>query len=340
MKNSSRRLLYRSFDGGLSPEQCLECLRGFSQVLQKNPSLGHEVRSVCVWDIPETDVGGLEDIFKILLDQTPNLRCLVVPSYRQFTKSLNNLLKDNNFLGQLRIFDSRMAGSTDLSSLQWWCPIFRLRQLSYISLANCEDWNHNNIPPEVQISGGLSVRRIEIEASILRYSTLARLIRNCKRLETFRYDGSPSFYHGDSDPATIIRALSLHQDSLKQLHLDCPSKGEDQNFDQVPKLESLENFLSLEKLYVTQSSLPRCPLLPPSLKVLDIDSRFEPLEPELFHNLGIASHSSLKALSELYIDLFEFEDYPEGIFDSFNSRQLRSISSPERGMKDEIDKAP
>lgn len=46
-----------------------------------------------------------------------------------------------------------------------------------------------------------------------------------------------------------------------------------------------------------------------SLEVLGIDSPADPLDPVLFCNLAIASHSSLSSLSKLIVD-----DRPAGIF--------------------------
>jgi hypothetical protein len=88
-------------------------------------------------------------------------------------------------------------------------------------------------------------------------------------------------------------------------------RDEDEIFDQVSKLGSLEEFLRLETLYVNQDSLPWEPLLPPSLKVLGIANPDDPLEPDLFHNFAIASHISLRSLLKLYVDC---DGWPDGIF--------------------------
>jgi hypothetical protein len=181
------------------------------------------------------------------------------------------------------------------------------------------------IPPELHGKGDLPLRRINIQNSNLGYTILACLIQSCRRLEDFTYCSPAGWDDEDSEPATLIQALLLHKDSLKALRFAfrgrCyDSDGEDENFDQVPKLESLEEFSCLEELYVPQDCLPWKPLLPPSLKVLSIASPDEPLEPDLFYNLGNASNSSLKLLSELYI--FPPDDYgwSDEIFNRFNSR--------------------
>lgn len=126
----------------------------------------------------------------------------------------------------------------------------------------------------------------------------------------------------DTNPATIIRALSWHKDSLKFLTFDFCPRDEDEHFYQVPKLGSLEEFLRLQTLHVNQDCLPWEPLLPPSLETLGITSPDYPLEPDLFRNLAIASHSSLKSLSKLYIDC---DDWPDGIFDGFGRRVYISV---------------
>lgn len=83
------------------------------------------------------------------------------------------------------------------------------------------------------------------------YTILARLIQSCKSLETFIYDSAEDFYPGDSDPATIIKALYLHKDSLKLLVCDFRWKKFDEDFDDVPKIEALEDFSCLERISVT-----------------------------------------------------------------------------------------
>lgn len=114
----------------------------------------------------------------------------------------------------------------------------------------------------------------------------------------------------------------MHKDSLKHLAFDFRSRDHDENFDQVPKLISLEEFSCLQWLYINQDCLPWKPLLPSSLKVLYIESPDEPLEPDLFYNLGLASHSSLKSLSKLHVRYPDpyFEDCPNITFDGFDSR--------------------
>ncbi|KAL2810573.1 hypothetical protein BDW59DRAFT_155624 [Aspergillus cavernicola] len=327
MRNLSRPLLFRDFDGGIVSERCLKRLRNFSQQLLTDPSLASQVRSVNIGCIQEADIGELQDIFESLLKHTPNFRHLTVPGAQRFTKFLNNLLKGQDYLRQLQTFESSpIYGSTIRISLQCWQSIFGLTRLLSLSLSNCEyNSTLSSISPELQGNGDLLLRRVCIENRSLGYTILARLIQSCKRLETFIYV-SPSRYHPeDSDPATIIRALLLHKNSLKHLTFDFCSRDEDEDFNQARKLESLEEFSCLERLYVNQDCLPWKPLLPPSLKLLGITSPDEPLEPNLFHNLGIASHLSLKLLSELYVTFPLFEGYPEGIFDGFDDRVYINI---------------
>lgn len=84
--------------------------------------------------------------------------------------------------------------------------------------------------------------------------------------------------------------------------------------------------LTLARLrWCRNNCLPWKPLLPPSLKVLSIACPNEPLEPDLFYNLGKASHSSLKMLLELNVFLPDDYGWSDEIFDGFNGRVKISI---------------
>ncbi|KAL3468759.1 hypothetical protein BJX99DRAFT_269145 [Aspergillus californicus] len=217
---------------------------------------------------------------QVLLKHTPNLRHLCVPA-GHFIEFLNNLLRWQNYLSELQSFET------------YYGP---------------------RIYKPLQCKGDLLLRHITIAESNLGYTILARLIQSCKRLETFSYHSPSGWDAEDSEPTTIIQALLLHKDSLTYLGFDFRSRDyhldtELEDFDQVPK-----------KLSVPQDCLPRKPLLPPSLKVLCIESSLEPLEPELFYNLGMASQLSLKLLKELYVFPSDDHGWPDGLFDGFDSR--------------------
>jgi hypothetical protein len=153
--------------------------------------------------------------------------------------------------------------------------------------------------PELQGKGDLLLRRIAIKNSNLSYVTLARLIQSCEKLEEFTYLSPSGWDDEDTSPTAIIRALLSHKESLRVLGFDSrPRRHEFENFDQAPKLGSLEGFLCLEDLLVNHDCLPRKPLLPPSLKVLHIWNRGQPLEPDLFYIIRMASHLSFKLLLE------------------------------------------
>ncbi|KAL2846623.1 hypothetical protein BJY01DRAFT_213237 [Aspergillus pseudoustus] len=325
MQNLSYPLLFQNFEGGFSSTQCLRRLRNFCPRLLKDPSLANQVRSV---DISEATVGELpEDMFKLLLKHTPNLRHLDVPGDPRIAEFLNDLLKDPVHLRQLRSFNYHPNyWSSACTGLLSWLSVLGLKQLSSLSLSNCKDAGYHfgspSIPPELQGNGGLSLRHLKIENSRLGYSTLARLIQSCKRLEEFNYDSPLGYCPRDSNPATIIQALLLHKDSLEHLAFEFRSRNSGEDFDQVPKLISLEEFSCLESLWINQDCLPWKPLLPSSLEVLSIESPDSFLEPALFHNLRLASHSSLKSLSKLYVTYSYSWGYPKGIFDGFDSRVL------------------
>jgi hypothetical protein len=319
----------------------LKRLTIFSRQLQADASLTRQVRSIDVGSVEQPYIRELQAVFEVLLKHTPNLRHLRVPA-GQFIEFLNSLLKEQNYLSELRSLETSYRSPLIYSPLQLWGSIFKLRRLSSILIHNCAHWRSLSavqyfvgftltppelqvIPPELRGKGDLPLRCINIQNSNLGYTILACLIRSCKRLEDFSYCSPSGWDYEDSEPATLIQALLLHKDSLKALRFEfrprCyDSDGEDENFDQVPKLESLEEFSCLEELYVPQDCLPWKPLLPPSLKVLSIASPDEPLEPGLFYNLGKASHSSLKMLSELHVFLPDHYGWSDEIFDGFNGR--------------------
>jgi hypothetical protein len=337
----SRPLLFRVFEGHrYDSKQSLKRLTIFSRQLQADASLTRQVRSIDVGSVEQPYIRELQAVFEVLLKHTPNLRHLRVPA-GQFIEFLNSLLKEQNYLSELRSLET-YGSPLIYSPLQWWGAILKLRRLSSIFIRNCAHWRSLSavqyfvglrltppelqvIPPELHGKGDLSLRCINIRNSNLGYTILACLIRSCKRLEDFTYCSPSGWDDEDSEPATLIQALLLHEDSLKALRFDfrqrCyDSDGEDENFDQVPKLESLEEFSCLEELYIPQDCLPWKPLLPPSLKVLSIACPNEPLEPDLFYNLGKASHSSLKMLSELNVFLPDDYGWSDEIFDGFNGR--------------------
>ncbi len=54
--------------------------------------------------------------------------------------------------------------------------------------------------------------------------------------------------------------------------------------------------------------------------MLCIESPEEPLEPDLFYNLGVASQLSLKLLTELCVVSSDDYGWPDGLFDGFDRR--------------------
>lgn len=183
--------------------------------------------------------------------------------------------------------------------------------------------NYASILSELQASRDLSLCHIHIRDSNLGYTILAHLIQRCRRLESFTYNSLMGYSSEDSDPATIIQALSLHEDSLESLSFNFRSRGIGEGFDQVLKIGSLRKFLRLKSLYINQDCLPQEPLLPLSLQDLGIKVlNNHPLEPILFRNLAIASHSTLNSLCQLLVDrgCSIWVDRPVGIFDGFHKR--------------------
>lgn len=107
MRSLSRPLLFRTFEVGTEPpERCLGRLRSFYQQLLTDPSLTDQIRSISVRNVPQADIGEVQDIFKFLLERTPNLQHLKVPGAQQFTKFLKGLLKDKKYLCRLQSFTS------------------------------------------------------------------------------------------------------------------------------------------------------------------------------------------------------------------------------------------
>ncbi|OJJ62675.1 hypothetical protein ASPSYDRAFT_658697 [Aspergillus sydowii CBS 593.65] len=206
----SRPLLFQSFDG-YHPARSLKRLRIFSQQLQKNTYLVPQVRSIDVGYIKEPYIGEL---------QTPNLRHLCVPA-GHFIEFLNNLLKRQNYLSELRSFET-YYGPRIYKPLQCWSSILGLRQLSSLKIRRCARWEWLSvweydtlltptppdlIPPELQGRGDLLLRHITIGESNVGYTILARLIQSSKRLETFSYQSASGWDAEDSEPTTIIQAL-------------------------------------------------------------------------------------------------------------------------------------
>lgn len=331
MHSLSRQLLFREFrDGYSSPERCLERLRSFHDQVLKAPSLALQIRLIRASNIREADMDDAQDILRSLLERIPNLQRLAVPGGQRVAGLLNDLIKDKDHFCRLQALESpgpsweRPSVSTRYTSLECRSSIFGLKGLRSLSLGSCVDGDsYAGILSELQASGDLSLRHIHIRDSNLGYTILARLIQSCKRLESFDYNSPTGHSSEDSDPATVIQALSLHEDSLESLSFKFRPRGIGENFDQVPKIGSLRQFLRLKSLSVDQDCLPREPLFPPSLQDLSIEALHgHPLEPILFRNLAIASHSTLSSLSVIFVNrgCSIWPDRPVGIFDGFHER--------------------
>lgn len=323
-----RLLLFRAFCGGYSsPERCLARLRSFYQQILEDPSLALEIRVIRASNIRPADMDEYQDILRSLLERSPNLQCLSVPGGQRVGGLLNSLLKDRNHFRQLHSFESpgptweKTPVSIRYTRLECWSSIFGLKGLRSLSLGGCVGGgNDTGILSDLQASGELSLCHIHIRDSNLGYTILARLIRSCRRLESFCYHSPTGYSSEDSNPATIIQALSFHEDSLRSLSFDFRSRDVGEEFNQVPKIGSLGRFSRLKALWVNQDCLPPEPLLPPSLQRLGIDLNDHPLEPILFHNLAIASHSTSRSFSELYVERGWGAKRPVGIFDEFHKR--------------------
>ncbi|KAL2801608.1 hypothetical protein BJX63DRAFT_442167 [Aspergillus granulosus] len=318
MRELSRPLLFRDQSTG-----CLRRLNIFSQQLRTYPLLASKVISVDISCIHEGDFRELQPLLQTILQHTPNLRHLKAPRSALSAKLFNNLLKKNNYLIRLQSFECSAFPQDSSTSLELWSPIFSLPQLLSLRLGGCGG-------SDLDLCGDryLLLRCVDIKYSCLGYTIIARLIQSCQRLESIRYASPSSYIAADSDPATITQALLSHKNSLTNLRFDFCSRAEDQGFGQTSKLQSLEEFSCLRRLCIPQDCLPWCPLLPSSLEFLSILCYENFPDPDLFHNIGTASHSSLGLLRELYVQTWI--DGSASIFKGFHPRIFTSIDEYEQ----------
>ncbi|RDH26892.1 hypothetical protein BDQ94DRAFT_185696 [Aspergillus welwitschiae] len=325
LRAAIRPMLSFGFTGCLKED--IEPLKNFSDHLLLDPSLASQVRSVKIESIHYRLTEELHNILGPLLERCPNIHHLMVSGDQETAEFFRRLLKNKHHLRQLQSFtnDYQVAWEPAEPYLQTWSAIFGLQQLSFISLAGCSDRMYHTgvpeIPPELQVTGEISLRSIQIHWSYLGYTILARVIQSCKSLEIFDYQWPSGFLPGDSDPATIVDALSLHKDSLKVLVCDFQAREDPYHgeYDQFPKNRSLEEFSCLQRVSVTHDCLPLQPLLPPSLEALEIKLPHQPPHATLIQNLASASHSSLSKLHSLALKYYPSNN-PEGISDGFHER--------------------
>ncbi|KAL2783991.1 hypothetical protein BJX66DRAFT_330288 [Aspergillus keveii] len=206
----SRPLLFQVFQQHpYSSERTLKRLRLFFEQLQTDTSLTRQVRSINIGSVEEPYIQELQDIFEDLLSHTPNLRHLCVPA-GHFTKFLNHVLKEEDYLTRLESFESYDGPRLKYNPLQCWSSIFRLKRLLSLSIHRCAGLVHpgnelEDTLPELQGKGCLLLRRIAIKNSNLSYVTLAQ----------FTYLSPSGWDDEDTSPTAIIRALLSHKETVR-----------------------------------------------------------------------------------------------------------------------------
>jgi hypothetical protein len=137
--------------------------------------------------VEEPYVHELQDIFEDLLSHTPNLRHPCVPA-GHFTKFLNPVLKEEDYLTSLESFESYDGPYLKYNPLQCWSSIFRLKRLLSLSITDVLGWCILEWKPGILY---LNFKEKDIfyyavlllRIATLSYVTLARLIQSCGKLE-------------------------------------------------------------------------------------------------------------------------------------------------------------
>ncbi|KAL2837258.1 hypothetical protein BJY01DRAFT_221191 [Aspergillus pseudoustus] len=228
-------------------------------------------------------------LLALVIKQCPNLRGLRFPVGYHILERLNAVWKsDPSLMSKL---DSVWI-SADEEEFYWYqiAPYADLLALPYVKSSTFEYGTlAGGSFPAIWKPGTLAIEEIAFAHCHIDAPAIKKFLASCKRVKSITFQNF-SFYNQDVKPtargskstqfnaADLHAAVFPHKATLEHIHLEFfrhPSiLGSIEAYQEFcrghAKLPSLQDFTSLETLFIQHALLPEHPLFPPSLETLEI----------------------------------------------------------------------
>ncbi|KAF2433323.1 hypothetical protein EJ08DRAFT_647380 [Tothia fuscella] len=247
----------------------------------------------------------------LLVSQTPNLeRLSIVVSNEpifyllelaQLASNSKEETKDNRTpLSTLKELEISFSPSAN----DWAKPdVDQLTLLS--SLQSLHIWGYPEVDYAKSILRGSNLSTLILSHCFLGIDSAMNLIRSCKALKVFHYAIEPLLYHGTVHPVSpgmLVALLSdYHSFSLEELNLDYHAAKEEVWAEDGPyAVETLKGFISLNKITLSQDTIPPPSMWPAATRSVTITECTESIA-ELTASLPALKDSVLPLLETIII---------------------------------------
>ncbi|KAJ6161409.1 hypothetical protein N7470_004805 [Penicillium chermesinum] len=324
-RDLAQPLLFRDFQDDGDAGDLTKTLK-FTKALYRRPELGEYTRNVTLspydsgefkWkvDLSSDDVAFFTPIIKdmnlpvaeeeyclramkqldvsffttLLVNKTPNLRCLVLPAEHFSALPLVSLMKRNPAILStlqsvwLEVGDARSDRGWSLNNFKELFTLPKLRR-TVAEFANLVDSDY----PETWTPGSLPAEEAVFLNCHADAKSITKFMKACKNLKafTFRNFGLNPFLirdttglaHKQFNAKDAVDAALAQKDTLEHFHVDFARMPEDvgtaedvkRYIRRTVKISSLRPFTAMKSLMIPHAVLPAHPKFPPNIEMLEI----------------------------------------------------------------------
>ncbi|KAJ5723417.1 hypothetical protein N7488_001452 [Penicillium malachiteum] len=233
--------------------------------------------------ISDMRLGDLSVMVALIINQTPNVRRLILPGGLFSMDAFSELFPRNPSLSE-KLEAICLVGKDENSGYDI-ASYHKLLSLPSLKLSILEygDLQNTTFPSEWE-SGTLNIEDMVFRGCGIYAASLKKLSCACKKLRAFSFDNfddnlgqrEPDTYRGSQFNAANAReALMTHEDTLEYLHLGFVREPSDlrdwQRFlSSRIKTGPLSDFTALQELHLHQAVVSVHPQLPPAIRSLTI----------------------------------------------------------------------